>query len=578
MRTDLTKGEKHMADLTDPSKPSRKHKVIHWNPEDDEGQAHRGSALKASLIGAFIAVGLVGIAAGGYFFFIYEKPTTTVIANSDSGISNDPRAAFESVSYAQGVKDSTYRKLETARVMPTGGHDSLKQQLIAVEKEIINADKLMDSKSFARAITHFNYVDSLIEDFVQVVENKKTAQNLYDSFLTRTTDLERSKHLNEADYKQSFVDASIGNQFLQTGSFTPALRALEKATQSLDAVDTTIAEFIQANGGLGHRYIAQGKSDEAIAAFNSILEVDPENEDAINQLKRARNANTVFGHLQTAANQEKEEELEAAQASFEQAFEIDSASAKAQSGISRTKRKIEQRDYGYHYDQALAAYSDKNYQEAIKHYRAALAIFPQRSELEDAIEKSITEEHQDGIVSRITRAYDFEREFAWPEARDLYQELVNLEPDLQEAKDGLLRSGRMIRNILRYETLIDAAKVEAKRADFQMAVRTFDRAMQSKPDYLDLTDEGERLRTFLQLQSQPVSVDFFSDGSTWVSVQGPSHRKPEKIDETTLSLLPGKYFVIGRRKGYQDVRFSLQIRGGVAQAPLTVVCETKNNY
>ena len=99
--------------------------------------------------------------------------------------------------------------------------------------------------------------------------------------------------------------------------------------------------------------------------------------------------------------------------------------------------------------------------------------------------------------------------------------------------------------------------------------------MQSKPDYLPLSDDTKHLQQHLITQSQPVPVLFVSDMSTWVSVQGPTARKPTKLKESTINLLPGMYRVIGRKKGYADVQFRLQIRGGVPQSPLTVICNEK---
>lgn len=567
-----------MADLKDPSQPPRKHKVIHWNPEEEEGQLNKAPAFKAYLGGAVAALFMVLVIGAGYFLFLYEEPNDTVINAASNNLLADPNQAFKSGALADGVKNRVERSLEAIQQMPTAGNDVLTQMLINIEKENLEAEKFMDRRAYARAIDQYNVVDSMIKEFTSEVENKQRAQNLYDSFLVKSEELEFGKHLNQEKYDEAFQSASEGSAFLETGSFTPALQRLEEASAQLDEVQVSIKEFIRSNAAKGHRFIAQGKGEEAIAAFEAILEIDPDNEDAIKMKDRAAVANRVFGLLQEASQKEKGEDLEGALALFQEAFSIDSQSAKAQSGIARVRSKIEERDFNYYYGVATSAESDGRYETAIENYELALKIFPKRTDIETAIEKAIAEKHQNDIVSRITRAYDYERQFAWEEARDLYKELVNMEPDLQEAKDGLLRAGRMIRSILRYEKLLEVAKSEAKRAEFQLAIRTFDKAMQSKPAYLELTPEGERLREFLRLQSQPVPVVFISDEATWVSVQGPSQRKPEKVREATYNLMPGEYFVIGRKKGYRDVRMKLSIRAGRSQPPVTVICDRKNDF
>ncbi len=568
-----------MADLRDPKQPARKHKVIHWNPEDEEGQPGKTSTAKAYLGGALGALLVAVILGSGYFLFVYQAPDEIGQSSSNEELEGSSlNRAFESVSRAQGVRDNIERKLEAATQMPITGNEVLRQMLINIQKEKIDADDYMRRSSYARAIAQYNRVDGLIEEFTSEVENKQNAQSLYNNFLVKSSALERGKHLNPEDFQTAFFAASEGKNFLDTGSFTPALQRLEEAESKLDAVETSINNFIRSNAALGQRFISQGKSSEAIEAFTRVLEIDPANEEAVRLLERARVADRAFLALQAGETSEDGGDLESALTSFQEAFSIDSGSAKAQSGVARVRRKIQERDFTNFFAAAKSAEESLRFEDAIENYRAALEIFPSRSDIETAIEKARAAKRQNDIVTRITRAYDHERAYEWAQARDLYQELVNMEPDLQEAKDGLLRTGRMIRSILRYEKLLEVAKGEAQSAEFQLAIRTFDQAMQSKPTYVQLDDEAERLRKFLQLQSQPVPVQITSDGTTWVSIQGPSTLKPERFEERTVNLLPGKYFVIGRRKGYQDVRFGLQIRGGMAQTPLTVICETRNNY
>ncbi len=569
-----------MADLQDPSQQApKKHKVIHWNPEEDDQNSNAKPGVSAYLGGAIAMLVVLGIGVISYFLFFYTPPTADAEALAEGAAAEvDPRRAFESVSRAQGVQDSVDRKLDSARQMPITGNEVLRQKLINIEKEKIEADDLMDKNRFARAIAQYNNVDALIEDFTTEVENKQNARGLYDDFLVRSGELEIGKHLNEESFESAFGSASEGKNFLDSGSFTLALQRMEEASASLDAVENAIQDYIRGNASQGNRFIAQGKSEEAIQAFTKVLELDPANEEALKQLERSRVADKVFAALQSAKTSEEADQFETALTYFQKAASIDTGSAKAQSGVSRVRRKISERDFTIAYSAAQFAITESRFEDAIVNYQAALEIFPDRTDLEAAIERAAAEKRQNDIVTRITQAYEFERVFDWESARNLYQELVQMEPELQEAKDGLLRTGRMIRSILRYETLIEVAKTEAQRTEFQLSIRTFDEAMKSKPEYLALTDEGERLRKFLQLQSQPVTVTLISDGSTWVSVQGPSMRKPEKFDTTNVNLLPGKYFVIGRKKGYQDVRFGIQIRGGMSQDPITVSATVKNDY
>jgi len=455
-------------------------------------------------------------------------------------------------------------------------HPVLTTKLVAVEREFLQGEDLMRRKAFDRAFETFRGVNAQIEDFSNLVEAKLATQEMYDNFLTRVDELKPSKHLNPEAYDDAFDAASAGKQFLTEGSFTASKTKLTEATDKLQELADSISNYIRQNAALGHRYIAQGQGAKAIEAFTNLLSIDPQNEDAILQIERAKTADDVFNLVKKGEEQERSEAFEEALVAYQQAFEKDPKSAKAQNGVSRVRRKIENRDFSKYL--AIAQNAEKSYRfdEAIENFQLALAVFPDRKELADSIAKARADKRQSDITTLITRAYALESENRdWEGARAIYQQLIDMEPNLQEAKDGLLRTGKVIRSILRYEKYLEIAAIEAKRLQYQLARQSWDQAMQSKPDYLELTDEAKRLQQHLITQSRPVQVLFISDMATWVSVQGPTAKKPTKLKESTMNLLPGDYRIIGRKKGYEDIQYRLQIRGGVAQSPLTVICDEK---
>ncbi len=569
-----------MPDMEENHHNPRKHRVIHWNPEDEEA-AERARSSKRKLIAvgvsaAVVVVLLVGVIA------LWENPDKDAKALTDRlGITDETvpevpfQEAFASRSKADLELETAKSGLEKIRQMRVN-HPVLTTKLVAVEREFLQGEDLMRRKAFDRAFETFKEVNLQIEDFSSLVEAKLATQEMYDNFLTRVDELKPSKHLNQEAYDNAFDAASAGKQFLTEGSFTASKTKLTEATDKLQELADSISNYIRQNAALGHRYIAQGQGAKAIEAFTNLLSIDPQNEDAILQIERAKTADDVFNLVNEGEAQERNEAFEEALVAYQQAFEKDPKSAKAQNGVSRVRRKIENRDFSKYL--AIAQNAEKSYRfdEAIENFQLALAVFPDRKELADSIAKARSDKRQSDITTLITRAYALESENRdWNGARAIYQQLIDMEPNLQEAKDGLLRTGKVIRSILRYEKYLEIAAIEAKRLQYQLARQSWDQAMQSKPDYLELTDEAKRLQQHLITQSRPVQVLFISDMATWVSVQGPTAKKPTKLKESTMNLLPGDYRIIGRKKGYEDIQYRLQIRGGVAQSPLTVICDEK---
>ena len=569
-----------MPDMEENHQNPRKHRVIHWNPEDeDAAERARSSKRKLIAVGVSAAVFVVLLVS---VIALWENPDEDAKALTDRlGLTDETvpevpfQQAFASRSKADLELETSNSGLEKIRQMRVN-HPVLTTKLVAVEREFLQGEDLMRRKAFDRAFETFKGVNVQIEDFSNLVEAKLATQEMYDNFLTRVDELKPSKHLNQEAYDDAFDAASAGKQFLTEGSFTASKTKLTEATDKLQALADSISNYIRENAALGHRYIAQGQGAKAIEAFTNLLSIDPQNENAILQIERAKTADDVFNLVKKGEVQERSEAFEEALVAYQQAFQKDQKSAKAQNGVSRVRRKIENRDFSKYLTIAQNAEQSYRYDEAIENFQLALAIFPDRKELADSIVKARTDKRQSDITTLVTRAYALESENRdWEGARVIYQQLNDMEPNLQAAKDGLLRTGKVIRSILRYEKYLEIAAIEAKRLQYQLARQSWDQAMRSKPDYLELTDEAKRLQQHLITQSRPVQVLFISDMATWVSVQGPTAKKPTKLKESTMNLLPGDYRIIGRKKGYEDIQYRLQVRGGVAQSPLTVICDEK---
>ena len=66
-----------------------------------------------------------------------------------------------------------------------------------------------------------------------------------------------------------------------------------------------------------------------------------------------------------------------------------------------------------------------------------------------------------------------------------------------------------------------------------------------------------------------VQVRLISDGRTWVSIT--KVQQPAQFQQKTVTLPPGDYEIVGRRKGYRDVENVLRVRSG-EQPTLTIIC------
>jgi len=183
------------------------------------------------------------------------------------------------------------------------------------------------------------------------------------------------------------------------------------------------------------------------------------------------------------------------------------------------------------------------------------------------------QQQQQILQKGIETAKGFEAIYDWQKAHQAYQEVIDSGPENQEAAEGLVRTGRLIRAVLSYRHALRAARQHADAGEFQKAIKSFNTAMTAKPSYLPMAAKTRRLQDTLKKQSVPIEITFRSDGKTYVRITG--FRKLGRIKEETASFLPGNYIVRGNRKGYREVILEVRVRNGRILDPIDVICREK---
>jgi RNA polymerase sigma factor (sigma-70 family) len=116
------------------------------------------------------------------------------------------------------------------------------------------------------------------------------------------------------------------------------------------------------------------------------------------------------------------------------------------------------------------------------------------------------------------------------------------------------------------QAYVDAGK-------FKVARSRFNEAMAERPADLPLTDHAKQLQATIEEQSVPVELKISSDGQTILAfIDEPDMRVLAPLKSQSLKLQPGNYEIIGRRKGFQDVSFTLQVRNGLPPPAISVSC------
>ncbi|MGH7945939.1 MAG: hypothetical protein ACREH8_19405 [Opitutaceae bacterium] len=556
----------------------KKRRIIHWNPDAGREQVRKKWTLKRILawsvggfFGLLFAAGIMIRAAKLILGPDIFKPRAEAVAGEPNA--EDASSAFINRAKAEQMHEMASKSLAEIKRIPSD-HPVQFQQLVLMEKSMGEGVALLENHDFAKAFAVFETLKRDTDAFSYNVKIKGEAKQGYDKILLRIRDLELARNLAPGALEAAFEAASMGRQLLTDGNFAGAKKIFDSGELELKKAEQGLANYVRENLLVGQRSLASGEKDEARKAFEAALEKSPGNEAAVQGLKRAENIDRVYALLKQGEQLEKDARFADAAESYKKAFALDSFSAAAQEGQARAARLEKETKFAAAKSAADAAVKVKDWQKAIAEYQAALKVYPQKADVQALLRSARENAHKDAVQKSLAKGFAYEKSYQWREAREAYNETLELEPEQPEAKEGYTRAGTVIRALLNYERYIEAAEVLANKAQFQDAIRRFNEAMAVKPSYLVNSDRVQQLHNLLMTQNKAVDVTFKSDGNTWVSIL--SFRQPEKIDTRVIRMLPGDYQVVGRRRGYNDVQMLLQVRNGTTPPTVTVACNVSS--
>ena len=567
-----------MAEQNEPI-PSKKRRVIHWNPE----------AGNEPLKSAWTWKRIVAWSIGGFFGLLFAAGivirVTKLVLGPDAFRSRSeivagaetPEAAnsgYISETKAEFAHETSAKQLAGLRRLPTD-HPVQLQRLILLEKAFQDGEAALRGREFTNAFQIFDTLRTEIDAFTKNVQARQVAQQSDGNIQVRMKDLEIARDLAPGTLEAAMVNAAEGRRLLNEGNFTSAKEVFDKGFAELKKAADALALHVQENLLRGQQALAKGQRDAAKAAFNAALEKSPGNEDAQRGLKRAENIDRVFALLLQGEELEKKAQYAQAAESYGKAFALDPVSAIAQQGQARSARLEKETKFDAAFSAAQAAFKRREWDKVVSECQNALKVYPQKADVQAMLKSARENAHTDAVKKSLTKGYAYENEHQWKEARDAYNQTMQIEPDQPDAKEGYIRSGTMIRTLMQYERYVADAEQFAAKAEFQAAIRAFNQAMAVKPAYLVNSDKVQQMHAMLMQQNKPVEITFKSDGKTWFSIT--NYRLPSQFESNTIKMLPGDYEIIGRRKGYQDVHMLLQVRNGNVIPPVTVVCNYASN-
>lgn len=367
--------------------------------------------------------------------------------------------------------------------------------------------------------------------------------------------------------------ADQGETALAERDYSRGTLLYRNATDGLNEIatraQTVYAEALQR----GQAAISAAQPAEAISAFEIATAIRPDSEEATRGLARAQRLEAVLEKMSEGEAQENDGLLEAARDTLAEAAAMDPDYQPAAEALARVTERIGQLQFQALMSDGLDQLSRADWKAAEESFEKALQLQRADPGAADGLAQAREGLLRQRIARLQTKATSLEAAERWKEALAVYQELLGIDPRLDAARNGQLRSARLAKlhaQIGYY--LDDPDRLYSSRAREQ-ASAVLAAAAETEPRGPRLSEAIVSLQRALERASAPRSVRLTSDGATEVTI----YRVGDlgSFLERRVELTPGTYTVVGSRPGYRDVRLELEVSPHAPVPSLHIACKER---
>jgi tetratricopeptide (TPR) repeat protein len=345
--------------------------------------------------------------------------------------------------------------------------------------------------------------------------------------------------------------------------------AADKLEPFFDRIDDVFNETMRQ----ARAAFASGDHVEAVRLYDLAVAITPGDREAEQGLARARNLAAVLNLVDQARSYENELDLQAARLAFEKALELDPAWQPALAGLERVTLAIRERSFEQRMTEGLDALAAGDFQSARAAFNAAKALQPGSQQPVDGLLRVDQEIRLLNIRRLEQQALSLENNEEWQEAIAKYEEIAEIDSDLQFVREGLARARQRATLHERLETFISDPDSLSAPATMQAATQLLLQITTMNPIGPRLEDRKNELSRLLKRAATPLPVQLVSDNATEVSIYRVG--KLGAFTTQELSLPPGAYVATGTRIGFRDVRLEFRVAPELEPEPIVIVCEER---
>ena len=367
--------------------------------------------------------------------------------------------------------------------------------------------------------------------------------------------------------------ADSGDSLYREEKFGDAVDTYETAIDRLGELKKDIPGVLQENIKIGEAALNAGEVEAAITAWSIAHAIERDDTDIETQLHRAENLDEVLTRMKTGDRHERSSSLSEALRSYRDATRLDPKWQAAIAGVARVRSKIAQTKFTDAMSAGFSRLAANQYEQSRQAFVTAQEIFPKSQEPNDGLLQIHIAQRMDTIDHHKKAATEFEQKEDWPGAIDEYESVLKLDETLVFAVNGLVAAKERLELDLALNRFLAQPTLMREDDELTSAKTALVSASRYRQPGSLLKQQLSTLSRLITVARIPITIELNSDNKTDVTIYRVGNFG--KISSSEVQLYPGDYTIVGKRRGYRDVRFRLTLLAGELVQPIYISCTEK---
>ncbi|MFT4562721.1 MAG: hypothetical protein ACI9BW_002468 [Gammaproteobacteria bacterium] len=376
-----------------------------------------------------------------------------------------------------------------------------------------------------------------------------------------------------SEFSSAKANIDQGEKSYREQHYAAAEKTYTNAIEKLEAIGSRKGMLVEEAIKSGFNQITQGHSEQARKAFTFALSIEPEQSEAREGLARAETLDQVLALVNEAKGYEDIKALDDALLRYREALDLDAQMTKASNSITRINTIKLDDNYRNVMSQGFAAYDAKRDQEATKFFAHASDLKPNAGEAREALSQVRNRILANTISRHLRDANKLEANEQWSESAKKYRAAASLDPDLLGARSSATNADNRSALDTHLRNTIDRPDRLADNSVRKEALTLLSSAQSVSNPGPKLSRQIQQLALAIEIARTPIPVTLISDELTEVTLYKVGTLG--HFAQQSVSVIPGRYVVVGKRIGFRDVRVEFEVSPEQKARTILVRCEQK---